>query len=113
MSTPGSTWASPATLHYEQLVVEEAIGEDAPGWDGVALLSFESAAEWTAGMFSGPDGKQAIMDDLERFLDVARGETLCCSEFVYRDRSPGRAGMIPALPHNLTEPGSPRPAEQL
>ena len=56
-----------------------------PAWDGVGLLGFASADDWTNGLFDGPEGERAIYEDIPKFLDLGRGETLPASEFVYRD----------------------------
>jgi hypothetical protein len=72
---------SPGTRHYEQLIIDQPAGP----WDGVGLLSFESATDYTEGLFSGPEGETAIMDDVARFADFSRGERLPTSEFVFRD----------------------------
>ena len=77
--------SSPGTCHYEQLIIDEVLSPEQPIWDGIGLLSFESAADYTERLFSGPDGQKAIMDDTDRFLDLTKGETLPASEFVYRD----------------------------
>jgi EthD domain len=77
--------SSPGTCHYEQLIIDEVLSPEQPIWDGIGLLSFESAPDYTERLFSGPDGQKAIMDDTDRFLDLTKGETLPASEFVYRD----------------------------
>jgi hypothetical protein len=77
--------SSPGTCHYEQLIIDSRITPDAPDWDGVGLLSFESAIDYTERLFGGPEGRDAIYADVERFLDLERGETLPASEFVYKD----------------------------
>ncbi len=77
--------SSPGTCHYEQLIIDEALTPDAPSWDGVGLLSFASSVEYTERLFDGAQGEKAIFDDIPRFLDLERGETLPASEYVYRD----------------------------
>jgi hypothetical protein len=77
--------SSPGTCHYEQLTIDEALNPNAPSWDGVGLLSFASAHDYIERLFDGPQGQQAIFDDIARFLELERGETLPASEFVYRD----------------------------
>jgi hypothetical protein len=77
--------ASPGTCHYEQLIIDGALTADAPEWDGVGLLSFASAPDYTERLFDGEAGQQAIMDDVARFLDLEKGETLPGSEFVFCD----------------------------
>jgi len=77
--------SSPGTCHYEQLIIDAALTSNAPGWDGVGLLSFASAHDYIERLFDGPQGQQAIFDDIARFLELERGETLPASEFVYRD----------------------------
>jgi EthD domain len=72
---------SPGTRHYEQLIIDSPAGT----WDGVGLLSFENATDYRDGLFSGPAGQTAIMDDVARFADFSRGERLPTSEFVFRD----------------------------
>jgi hypothetical protein len=72
---------SPGTRHYEQLIIDSPTG----AWDGVGLLSFERALDYTDGLFSGPEGETAIMDDVARFADFSRGERLPTSEFVFCD----------------------------
>jgi len=79
--------ASPGTCHYEQLIIDEKLTPGAPDWDGVGLLSFAAASEYTERLFGGPEDQKAIMDDVARFLDLPKGETLPASEFVYRDES--------------------------
>jgi hypothetical protein len=76
--------SSPGTCHYEQLVIDEWLTPGAPLWDGVGLLSFASASDYTERLF-GPGGEAAIMADVQNFVDLSRGETLPASEFVYRD----------------------------
>jgi hypothetical protein len=74
--------SSPGTCHYEHLV----LAPDADvAWDGVGLLSFASAADYTDGLFDGDAGQRAIYEDIPKFLDLEAGETLPASEFVYRD----------------------------
>jgi EthD domain len=77
--------ASPGTCHYEQLIIDDTLTPGAPAWDGVGLLSFAAASEYTDRLFGGPEDQQAIMDDVARFLDLPKGETLPASEYVYRD----------------------------
>ena len=77
--------ASPGTCHYEQLIIDEALTPDAPEWDGVGLLSFASATEYTERLFDGEEGQRAIFEDIPRFVDIQRGETLPATEYVYRD----------------------------
>jgi hypothetical protein len=77
--------SSPGTCHYEQLIIDDALTPDAPEWDGVGLLSFASASDYTERMFDGEAGQTAIFDDIPRFLDLERGETLPATEYVYRD----------------------------
>jgi hypothetical protein len=79
--------ASPGTCHYEQLIIDEELTPGAPEWDGVGLLSFAAAGEYTDRLFGGPEDQKAIMDDVARFLDLPKGETLPASEYVYRDES--------------------------
>ena len=79
--------ASPGTCHYEQLIIDEKLTPSAPEWDGVGLLSFAAADEYTDRLFGGPEDQKAIMDDVARFLDLPKGETLPASEYVYRDES--------------------------
>ena len=74
--------SSPGTCHYEHLVLEPAPGV---AWDGVGLLSFASADDYTDRLFGGPEGERAIYEDIPRFLDLEKGETLPASEFVYLD----------------------------
>jgi hypothetical protein len=78
--------ASPGTCHYEQLPVHELLTPDAPRFDGIGLLSFASATDYSQRLFDGDAGRKAIFDDIVRFLDLGRGETLPASEFVYRDQ---------------------------
>jgi hypothetical protein len=77
--------SSPGTCHYEQLIIDEKLTPGAPEWDGVGLLSFAAASEYTDRLFGGPEDQKAIMDDVARFLDLPKGETLPASEYVYRD----------------------------
>lgn len=77
--------SSPGTCHYEQLSARRAAGGATSAWDGVGLLSFASAEDWTQGLFGGPEGRRAIYEDIPRFLRLDRGETLPASEFVFRD----------------------------
>ena len=77
--------SSPGTCHYEQLIIDEVLTPDAPSWDGVGLLSFATASDYTERIFDGPEGQKAIYDDVARFLDLEAGETLPTSEYVYRD----------------------------
>ena len=77
--------ASPGTCHYEQLIIDETPTPGAPEWDGVGLLSFAAASEYTDRLFGGSEDQKAIMDDVARFLDLPEGETLPASEYVYRD----------------------------
>lgn len=77
--------SSPGTCHYEQLIIDEALTPDAPKWDGIGLLSFASSPDYMERIFDGPQGQRAIYDDVARFLDLERGETLPASEYVYRD----------------------------
>jgi hypothetical protein len=76
--------SSPGTCHYEQLIIDEWLTPDAPTWDGVGLLSFASAPDYTERLF-GPGGEAAIMADVKNFVDLSLGETLPASEYVYRD----------------------------
>ena len=76
--------SSPGTCHYEQLVIDDALTPDAPAWDGIGLLSFASAPDYTERLF-GPGGMEAIYSDCDNFVDLERGETLPTSEFIYRD----------------------------
>jgi hypothetical protein len=78
--------SSPGTCHYEQLPVREVLTPDAPWFDGIGLLSFASVVDYSERLFDGEAGRKSIFDDVERFLDLDRGETLPASEFVYRDQ---------------------------
>ena len=77
--------SSPGTCHYEQLIIDDALTPGAPEWDGVGLLSFASAPDYTERIFDGEAGQRAIYEDIPRFLDLDRGETLPATEYVYRD----------------------------
>ena len=77
--------SSPGTCHYEQLIIDEALTPDAPEWDGVGLLSFASTTDYTERIFDGEAGQRAIFEDIPRFLDLERGETMPATEYVYRD----------------------------
>lgn len=77
--------SSPGTCHYEQLVVDETLTPGAADWDGIGLLSFASADDYTERLFDSPAAQEAIFTDVARFLDLQRGETIPTSEFVYRD----------------------------
>ncbi len=77
--------SSPGTAHYEQLIIDRALSPDAPEWDGVGLLSFASAPDYTERLFDGEQGQTAIYEDVARFLDLEKGETLPATEYVYRD----------------------------
>ena len=77
--------SSPGTCHYEHLVVDEVVTPGAPEWDGIGLLSFASADDYTERLFGGPAAEAAIFTDVAKFLDLQRGETIPTSEFVYRD----------------------------
>jgi hypothetical protein len=77
--------SSPGTCHYEQIIVDEVVTPGAREWDGVGLLSFATAPDYTERLFDGERGQQAIFDDCARFLDLSQGETLPASEFVYQD----------------------------
>ena len=79
--------SSPGTCHYEQLIIDEALTPDAPEWDGVGLLSFANETEYTERLFDGEAGQRAIFEDIPRFLDLERGETLPATEYVYRDNA--------------------------
>ena len=82
-------WSS-GTCHYEQLIIDESstTGErGGPEWDGVGLLSFASAADYTEGLFNGPEGERVIMDDVARFADFSKGKILPTSEFVFCDKA--------------------------
>src|SRR6478735_12161012 len=68
--------SSPGTCHYEQLIIDDVLTPDAPSWDGVGLLSFATATDYTERIFDGPEGQKAIYDDVARFLDLEAGETL-------------------------------------
>jgi hypothetical protein len=77
--------SSPGTCHYEQLIIDRALTAGAPTWDGVGLLSFASAPDYTERLFDGEAGQKAIFEDVDRFLDLSKGETLPASEYVYCD----------------------------
>ena len=77
--------SSPGTCHYEQLIIDDTLTPGAPEWDGVGLLSFASAPDYTERIFDGEAGQRAIYEDIPKFLDLDRGETLPATEYVYRD----------------------------
>jgi hypothetical protein len=77
--------SSPGTCHYEQLVVHDVLTPGTPSWDGIGWLCFATPADYSGGLFDGEVGRQAIFDDVARFLDLERGETVPTNEFVYRD----------------------------
>jgi hypothetical protein len=81
--------SSPGTCHYEQLAIDGEAMPGAPDWDGIGLLSFASATEYTERLFGSTEDRTAIFADTDRFLDLARGETLPASEYVYRDELAG------------------------
>ena len=77
--------SSPGTCHYEHLVVDETVTPGAAEWDGIGLLSFASADDYTERLFADPAAEEAIFTDVAKFLELQRGETIPTSEFVYRD----------------------------
>ena len=79
--------SSPGTCHYEHLTIERVVHGDVPPWDGVGLLSFASADDYTNRLFDGAEGERAIYEDIPKFLDLERGETVPTSELVFRDRA--------------------------
>jgi uncharacterized protein (TIGR02118 family) len=76
---------SPGTVHYEQLAIDARTPPDAPDWDGIALLSFASAEDFTERLFGSEEDQRASMEDAARFVDLAKSEALPASEFVYLD----------------------------
>jgi uncharacterized protein (TIGR02118 family) len=67
---------------YDQNTVLEALHPGSPGYDGIAVLRFPSAAALREGLFDSPDGQAAILADTRRFVNVRRLESALLSEFL-------------------------------
>lgn len=63
-------------------VVERFSGED---YDGIALCSFGSDADLRERFFDGPEGQQAIMEDIAKFADTkASPRRVLCQQWTFR-----------------------------
>jgi hypothetical protein len=67
---------------YEQQVISELCTAGAPGFDGVALLGFRTLADYRDRMFDSDRGREIIIADTRRFLDLRRSEAVLMSEHV-------------------------------
>ena len=70
----------PGMATYEQQVISEVCTPDAPDFDGVALLGFHTLADYRDRMFDSERGREIILADIRRFLDLRRSETVLMSE---------------------------------
>ena len=70
-----------ARLEVDQ-IVERFSGED---FDGIALCGFGSEDDLRLRFFDGPEGQQAIRDDVASFADTARSpRRVLCQEWTFR-----------------------------
>lgn len=58
----------PGLSRYVTNVVEGALSEDAPPWDGIGELHFPSLDAFETGLFDSPEGAALIRADVERFI---------------------------------------------
>jgi uncharacterized protein (TIGR02118 family) len=65
---------------YDQHAVTEVLTPGAPAFDGIATLSFESVEDYEQRLFDSNEGRDIIMADTRRFLDLARSEAALMRE---------------------------------
>jgi uncharacterized protein (TIGR02118 family) len=66
---------------YEQLAVDGALTANAAPIDGVALLRFPSHDAFTQRFYDSDAGRDAVLTDTRKFLDLARCEAALMSEY--------------------------------
>ena len=67
---------------FEHSIVERFSGED---YDGIALCGFGSEDDLRLRFFDGPEGQQAIRDDVASFADTSRSpRRVLCQEWTFR-----------------------------
>ncbi len=66
---------------YEQLVIEGALTANAPPVDGIALLHFPSHDAFAERFYDSDAGRDALLTDIRRFLDLPRCEAALMSEY--------------------------------
>ena len=82
---PSTSRRRPARVTTSTSSSTKIVTPGAPEWDGIGLLSFASADDYTERLFDDPAAEAAIFTDVAKFLELQRGETIPTSEFVYRD----------------------------
>ena len=70
----------PGMSGYEQQVIDRVRTPGASEFDGVALLAFRTVEDYRERMFVSDEGRQIIMADTRRFLDLRRSEAVLMSE---------------------------------
>lgn len=69
---------------YEQLAVQQSLTASATPIDGLALLHFGDLAAYRDRFYASPASRDAIREDTDRFLDVARCEAVLMGEYCAR-----------------------------
>ena len=69
---------------YDQYAVMKTRTQGAPRFDGVAILYFKSVEDFVERLFDSEAGRDIIMADTARFLDLSRSEAALMSETVVR-----------------------------
>jgi uncharacterized protein (TIGR02118 family) len=67
---------------YRQNMVREAWMEGMPAHDGIAMLGFPTAVAFKEGLYDSPEGREAIIADSERFVDMTRVDSALFGEYV-------------------------------
>ena len=74
----------PGLCGYEQLVIEGALTANAAPIDGIALLHFPSRDAFAQRFYDSDAGRDALLTDTRRFLDLPRCEAALMSEYGVR-----------------------------
>ena len=74
---------------YEQLVIAGALTANTAPIDGIALLHFPSRDAFAQRFYDSDAGRDALLADTQRFLDVSRCEAALMSEYGVQPRAMG------------------------
>jgi uncharacterized protein (TIGR02118 family) len=69
---------------YRQNVVREALSPSSASHDGIAMLGFPSVEAFKKGLYDSAEGREAIVADSQRFVDMTRVDSALFGEYVLK-----------------------------
>ncbi len=69
---------------YDQYTITETLTDGAAPFDGIATLSFPTLDDFEGRLFDSDSGRDIIMADTARFLDLVRSESALMRETLLR-----------------------------